>query len=765
MVRPLAVIGFSYSAALAAALFILNNEPLLPAIVFLFLAAAGFVIAPLRRTVYFPAIFTSALAAMITLMIFNAAFVSGTDVLMENKAEVTGTICELPYERNGRVYYKLETSEIKFPDCRQNTKILVSSPKALRAEVYDTITAKVKFYSKTGSDRNPDIARSNYLRGSLDVYSGVKITHNDSKPPYYYALMLRKLIIDSINSNFTKDDAALITAVFIGDKTGLPYEDTAIFRTAGISHIIVASGFHLAVLTGLISVLLMFLFRIRKNTASLICIALVFIYMAAVGFTPSILRAGIMMIIYLLGQFLFRQTDAINSLGAAVLMICFMNPYSVCDAGFLLSVFSVLGIVLLSDRMADKVMERFTVVSDDKPHNRMLLFFSDHKKGIRFLISLVTIPLSAMVFTFPIIIVIFRSFALYQILTNIIVYVPASLLLFISFILVIADISVIFRFLKLPLILLCSALARFIVSAASFTSALPFAGIKTSGEYVPIVLMLSIGAAAAYHFIRHKHGRKTVFVFVCSCALLFMLGNTADIILKAGSTKLSILDTGNGVSAILSGNNETAVLYCGGDNDKISEINTYLDDISADELSFMLITDKTSGAAAFAENVLSSHHAKAIQVYNEEKLTERLHSRVMLSDKVILSDKNQPAISIYSCCGTDIYIYRTEKTNALSFKARDKQFLILCGDNDAALLPASFTECDYLVINGKLASPEIIKTENIIVSDSPSKAQDDIESLGEYSSRLYYTAGRGSIGIRMYPGGSTDIRRESSWLN
>ena len=116
---------------------------------------------------------------------------SGTDVLMENEAVVTGTICELPYERNNRVYYKLETSEIDFPDSPQHTKILVSSSEALRADLYDTVKAKVKFYPKIGSDRNYDIAKGNYLRGSLQVYSDVVVTHNEQKPLYYYALIFR----------------------------------------------------------------------------------------------------------------------------------------------------------------------------------------------------------------------------------------------------------------------------------------------------------------------------------------------------------------------------------------------------------------------------------------------------------------------------------------------------------------------------------------------------------------------------------------------
>ncbi len=766
MLQPFAVIGFSFSAALMAAFFIDGADPEYLAVICLM--AAGFCLAvrPLRKKPYLPAIFFSAFAAMIVLVIFNAAAVTGTDVLMENEAVVTGTICELPYERNGRVYYKLETSEIEFPDSPQHTKILVSSSKALRAEPYDTVKAKVKFYSKLGSDRYYDIAKSNYLRGSIQVYSGVTVTHNEHKPLYYYALMLRKTIIEHIYDYFGEDDAAFISALFIGDKTGISYDDSKIFRNAGITHIIVASGFHLAIITGMMSAFILFIFRCRKNIASLICIPFVVIYMAAAGFTASILRAGIMMIIWLIGDFIYRQADSLNSLGLAALLICLMNPYSVCDAGFILSVSATLGIILLNNSLTEKAFAFFLPKKTGKLRNRILLYMKEHSRAIKTLISVFTVPVSAMIFTFPVTILYFNFFAPYSLITNVIIYFAATILLWTVFLLIIADISVIFRFLKLPLIFLCTVLARFIIAAAVKISSLPYAGIRATGEYVPIVMMIVIGITVLYRILKNDSKRKTLTVLIVSTAVLFTAGNTADILMKTGSTKLSLIDSGNGITAILSGNDETAVLYCGGSYDKISYVNTYLEEISAQELSYVLLTDTSSPqSCAFSEYIMADRKIKTVQVYNEEKCYERLHRLIGKADKVIYSDKKSGRLKKYSCCGTELSVFNTEKINAVSFTLNGKRFVIICGSTDCTFLPADFRECDYLIINGVPGHSEKVKADCIIVSDSPSAAQDDIEALNINDSRIYYTAGCGNIGIRSYPDGNTDIRREKSWLN
>ena len=767
MVRPIAVIGFSYSAALLAAFFLGRINLLFLAAIFLALFIICLIVPQLRKTGYLPAVMAAAGAAVLTLFAFNQVYVNNTDILMENEVRIKAVICDLPYERNDRIYYRLETYEIDFPESPQKTKMLVSSPKALRAEPYDTVEATVKVYSNTGSDRYPDIARNIYLRGSLKTYDNCKIIHNEQKPLYYYALMLRKTVIETIRSNFRKEEAGFMTSLLIGDKTAVSYEENTVLRNAGITHIIVASGFHLVVLSGFMTAVFMFLFRCRRDTASGLCVIIVFIYMAAVGFTPSIMRAGIMTIIALTGKMMFRQADSLNSLGAAVLIICFLNPYSVCDTGFLLSVSASAGIILFSDKLTVRAAELLQPERTGMINDKLLKFYTPHenKRRIRILISAVTVPVSALIFTYPITIIFFHFFAPYSVIANLMITFAASLLLSILFILVAADVSVIFRFLKYPLIVISALLAKYILSAAGFIAGLPYAGIRASSSYVPVALALTFAAAFVYYFLKRNQKHNTLAVLLLSAFVFFTFGNTMDVLMKKDSTKLSILDTGKGITAILSNDNESALLYCGGSYDKIAQVTNYLSETSCTDISYMLITDKSAQSAAFAENIMQNYHIQTVQTYDEHNYYERLHRLIGTADNWIDSKSDDNTITEYPCCGTRIFIDKTDKCNAICFYVDNSKYLFCQEGTDCSLLPEDFLKCDYLVASGVIYNSYMIEADSIIISDSPSEIEKDINALQIDDANIYYTAGYGNIGIRIYPDGRTEIGRENDWLN
>ena len=765
MKRPLAVIGFSYSAALLAA-FLFGIVHLAGAAVII---AALFVISlflpKIRKLPYIKAVILSCAAGLMTLYFFNIVNVEDTDVLMENEVHIKAVICDLPYVQGNRVYYTLETSDIDFPDCPQHIKIRVSSAKALRAEPYDITELTVRFYSRSGSDRFSDIAKGIYLRGSIKEFEKITITKQDEKPLYYYALQARKRIFDIIDNTFSSSTAPFMKALLVGDKSALSFEDREVFRNAGITHILVASGFHLSVLTWLISSLLMLLFRCRKNTAAIFCAVFVFAYMAVVGFTPSIMRAGIMMIISLLGLFAFRQADPINSLGAAVLLICFINPYAVCDTGFLLSVTASLGILVLGDRLTKKVYEVLCPLGNSDKSIKAEVFFDDHKRGIKTIISAVTIPVSALVFTYPVTIVCFRFFAPYSILSNLPISFAASLLLVFLFLLVLCDMSLIFGFLKTALVPLCSMLSKYILWTAESISSLPYAGTRASYEYVPVMLAMTFSVTAVYYFAKKDRKRNTITVMFISALVFFTAGSMYDTMTKFDSKKVSVLDTGSGISVILSKNNDSAILSCGGSYDKIAEISSYLSDSSTDEIRYLLISDKSSDCSAYAENLMKNYHVRTVQVYDEKKCTDRMHSLIYESDEVILSETNKQQTESFICCGTEIDVYKAVRCNAVRFEVNGTVYLICHKGSDCSRLPLTFREVDIMITDGISENMSYVKAGKIILSDTPTSLEDDVKGMEADKTKLYYTAGYGNIGIRHYQDGHVSIRRENEWLN
>lgn len=144
------------------------------------------------------------------------------------------------------------------------------------------------------------------------------------------------------------DDAVMLTAMLTGDRTLLGHRLRVGFERTGSFHLLVVSGMHLAIFSGLIFWIARRL-RLPRTAASLSTIALSLAYALFTGFGQPVQRAFWMVTLYLLGRLLWRERHPLNAIGFAALVLLAANPAALLDAGFqmtLLSVFAVAGIAL-----------------------------------------------------------------------------------------------------------------------------------------------------------------------------------------------------------------------------------------------------------------------------------------------------------------------------------------------------------------------------------------------------------------------------------
>lgn len=129
--------------------------------------------------------------------------------------------------------------------------------------------------------------------------------------------------------------------MLLGDKAALPDTVQDTFRAAGISHLLAVSGLHLALLCGLFS-----FGRRRRFYRPLILVraAVAVFYMLLTGLPISVLRAGIVFLLVLLGDWFYQPIDLLTLTGAAAVLLGLQNPYAPCDIGFQLSFCAVLGV-------------------------------------------------------------------------------------------------------------------------------------------------------------------------------------------------------------------------------------------------------------------------------------------------------------------------------------------------------------------------------------------------------------------------------------
>lgn len=148
------------------------------------------------------------------------------------------------------------------------------------------------------------------------------------------------------------DDAAMLTAMVTGDRTLLGHRLRVGFERTGSFHLLVVSGMHLAIFSGLVFWLGRWL-RLPRIGASLLTIALALAYALFTGFGQPVQRAFWMVTLYLAGRIIFRERRPLNAIGFAALAILVANPAALADAGFQMTLLSVLAVAGIAAPVAD----------------------------------------------------------------------------------------------------------------------------------------------------------------------------------------------------------------------------------------------------------------------------------------------------------------------------------------------------------------------------------------------------------------------------
>lgn len=214
-----------------------------------------------------------------------------------------------------------------------------------RAVIYEVYSRKEDLYRlSTGTECFAS------ARGEMAVSQGEGFSFLRS------CLRLRGHLLETAANLYWGDTLHLVRAMTLGDREGIGDTLREDLNRSGLSHLTVVSGLHLTLLS--FACLKCFeklgLGPVARSGATL---PFVLFLTVLEGAGPSVLRAAVMMTFVLLGQMLFRQSDSLNSLGAAVILILLRNPYSAAGLGFWMSVLSVLGILVLLPLLKRVVFE------------------------------------------------------------------------------------------------------------------------------------------------------------------------------------------------------------------------------------------------------------------------------------------------------------------------------------------------------------------------------------------------------------------------
>lgn len=741
MKRPLVLVGFSYLLTLAAAVYF-GAKLSIP---FACLCLLGFLLTmliPKTRVVgVFPLAFLTMSLAFGSFYIYNISAIAPSAALAEKDAVITGTVCELPYQAYNRFYYVVEVKELSISNAPKTMKIRLSSQNALNVEPYSQIKARVHFFLPKGgegySSRSYYASKGITLFAYLYEYDPVHVTPPSQKPLYYYALRLRKTLLKSVRSMLPPDEAALVNGVLFGDTASLSAQVNNDFKTIGISHILSVSGLHMTTMAQLLMLLLLFL-KIPKKPAAAVAGIGVVCFMAVTCFVPSVVRSGIMCLLYLAGIVFSRRPDSLNSLCAAVLLIGIVNPYAAADIGLLLSFSATLGLILLSAPVS-----RYLNLKTDK-----IKAISPLVRGVN---GIIGTTIGAVLFTLPIIIVSFGNVSLIAPVSNLLELVPSTLMMNFAAIASVLNLIAPYSYLAMPFALAAGLLAKYMQACAHWLAQIPYASISASYGFVRIWLAGTILLFAAT-FLMMKT-KQLLKISAWLSAILLLTGIFSYQLSVQNVTRLAILDVGTAQAAVLTRNGHAAVIGCGGFSSV--PIRNYLHEHGITQLDCIQLLTSQSEESKNAADLIKEFAPKHLVMKDDDCLDGFLEKEVSRVKKL---SYYQESASIDLWSSVELALYSAGAASAARVTVNQTTILISPDGVKLQALPNDWLDSDFVAVS---SLSEDMKLSNPAYLFLSMDEQDFLKSASKAKGYpIIVTGGTGNIVLEMKENRTLNIRRE-----
>lgn len=302
--------------------------------------------------------------------------------------------------------------------------------------------------------------------------SVVKVERPD---PGDIALHVRDVFGSAVRSVVPEPEVSLGLGYLLGQRRALPEELSEALRIAGLTHVIVASGYNLTILVRFARRLFA---RISRYTALMASSGLVLSFIAVTGMSPSMSRAGLVTGLSLLAWYYGRKFHPLVLLPIAAAVTVLVNPsYAWGDVGWQLSFAAFGGVMILAPLL-------------------QAYFFGDKKPGtIR---QIMGETISAQLATLPIIIIAFGQVSNVALIANLLVLplVPLAMLLTFATGLGILTIPVIGMWLAVPTTWLLS----YMTGVAGYVANLPWAMTDINPGWTALFLYLVIVGVCIYMY-------------------------------------------------------------------------------------------------------------------------------------------------------------------------------------------------------------------------------------------------------------------------
>lgn len=315
------------------------------------------------------------------------------DHLFGHQLELSGTVLEdLDQQANGQFVIKI--GNIHQAGTSLPGTIWLTTSDGLPVQRSDIVTVSGKLAQGFGS-----FSASMYQAGISNV---------ERPNPGDVALKIRDWFADAVRAVIPEPQASLGLGFLLGQRRALPSELSEALQIAGLTHVIVASGYNLTILVRFARRLFV---KVSRYTALFASSGMVLSFIAITGMSPSMSRAGLVTGLSLLAWYYGRKFHPVVLLAIAAAATVVINPsYAWGDIGWQLSFAAFAGVMILAP-----LLQRY--------------FFGEGKPGtIR---QILGETIAAQIATLPIIIVAFGAFSNVALIGNMMILplVPLAMLM------------------------------------------------------------------------------------------------------------------------------------------------------------------------------------------------------------------------------------------------------------------------------------------------------------------------------------------------
>ena len=329
---------------------------------------------------------------------------SGTDWPVSRETVVmTGQVCrkdESSFSVKSNILYSIDQeAAISQHEISLQEKIICETTEAETVYLGATVTVKGIFEPFSEASNPGEFDSSAYYR-SINTCGKLRKTEILSQePPSFWGreklYQLRCRWKDRLYDIFPEREAAVMSALLLGDRTELDRDLKDLYQRNGILHILSISSLHITIL-GMGVYRLLRRFGIPAWAAALTGGILMGAYGIMTGFGVSACRAIIMYFLRMLAEVTGRTYDMLSALGTAGLGMLVYCPNYLENSGFLLSFSSILGIGIVYPALVRLCTGKMTPVLYGESHVKTVArsWKRKIKEGmlLSFSITLATMP-------------------------------------------------------------------------------------------------------------------------------------------------------------------------------------------------------------------------------------------------------------------------------------------------------------------------------------------------------------------------------------